>query len=61
MKILLIEDDALLLGSIEYRLKMNEFEVDKYVNGYDAIEYLKGGFKLVWLSCQLYSFLILHS
>ncbi|WP_341225088.1 response regulator transcription factor [uncultured Arcticibacterium sp.] len=41
MNIFLIEDDELLLKTVEYKLKKNGFSVETAKNGYDAIEYLK--------------------
>jgi two-component system, OmpR family, response regulator VicR len=41
MNIMLIEDDALLLRTLEYKLIKNDFNVQSCKNGYDAIEYLK--------------------
>lgn len=40
MNIFLIEDDVLLLKTIEYKLNKNGFTIDTAKNGYDAIEYL---------------------
>lgn len=41
MKVLIIEDDILLLKTLEFKLKKEGLEVEIAKNGYDAIEYLK--------------------
>ncbi|MFC3810281.1 response regulator transcription factor [Lacihabitans lacunae] len=41
MKVLLIEDDLLLLKTLEFKLKKEGFEVEIAKNGYDALESLK--------------------
>lgn len=41
MSILLIEDDALLLRTLEYKLQKSGIEVISCKNGFDAIELLK--------------------
>ncbi|AWV96838.1 response regulator transcription factor [Arcticibacterium luteifluviistationis] len=40
MNILLIEDDILLLKTVEYKLTKNGFDVETCKNGYDATAYL---------------------
>lgn len=55
-KILVIEDDALLLEAITIKLKMNKFEPVSFLTGHEAYEYLQNHNDipdLIWLDFYL--------